>query len=252
MDKRLLTSFSILIIAIILTPVITKNNSEIKNPDKIIENKTSQKINNIFLNDSVKNNIFKKTEIIGELPVNEKITELFQNSPNEEIIKNNEVNSAITEIKQDSNDDEKNILIKELKDYGNQMGSVIKKYSPDSSKEIATFNIIITNNQNTEAIADLKNISAEYKILAENLSLLKIPEKVDNIQLNLANSYQNIPIAIDTIIKNTNKNEDFTKSLINYNEKVVLLTKSVSALSDFFKNNQISFSPYEDGYIFSQ
>ena len=140
-----------------------------------------------------------------------------------------------------------------LRQYGNNLGQIVRDNSPKGLREgeIQTLARILKTGSNTEEMNTLHTISDSYRAIAQALSKMSIPREAKDLQLNLINASSKLSTNVDGFTK---FETDSTTTIIHisaYDKNIDALVSSIKALSAYFVNKGVVFTPDSAGYAFT-
>ncbi len=176
---------------------------------------------------------FEKTELVNSLVSG---LENSQNKPS---------GYSESDIKIASLDDEKTI-----KDYGNNLALIIKKYfDPLPEIEMTIFQRAL-DNKNESELKKLVPIALAYRNTAKEALSLETPETFSESHLAIINSFDEIAKAIDGLTKVFDDPAQSLLALEQYRKKAVIAYLFLRNLYAYFLYNKIVFQNNEPAKLF--
>jgi len=137
-----------------------------------------------------------------------------------------------------------------LREYGNQLGSILNGHFQTNSNESFVFKELIASST-PESFDQIKLIGQNYKNLSEKIKSLTPPAELTVLTTGLSANYLTQSISILEIASFKNRGSVPVEIFLKHNENVIATGKNLLGLLNFFKENRIVFQPGESGVIFN-
>lgn len=143
-----------------------------------------------------------------------------------------------------------NATKKEVKDYGNTVGEIIARNSFESDHEIHIFKRLTETGARSDEL-DLLKISAGYKKIAKEASLVVVPVDAVDIHLDFINNMKRVGTYIEKMARVT---EDPVMAMISFNEyfdMTGLSLETMKRVAEYFDQKEIFYEKHESGYAYT-
>ncbi len=137
-----------------------------------------------------------------------------------------------------------------LREYGNAMGAIVKKYSIGNENEMTIFERAV-NNDDPDELKQLDPIIGAYVGMLTEMTSTAVPEKALIPHLSLLNSMNAILFTIKNLRAVYEDPATALASLNAYFDYSRDLGESLKSIHDFFAGKNISFTKDEDGFYFA-
>lgn len=152
----------------------------------------------------------------------------------------------ISQIKINSNNS-----VESVKQYGNNVGDIFKRYQTNSRNE----GVIVRDYQLTEdpsILKELDPIASSYKNIINSLLKLSVPENLSPIHLDLINAINEGLFIVESFKKSEIDPVSGLQAVSMYQVAAKNLYNAVSGIRKYLISLDISYIPTEGGYMFTK
>jgi hypothetical protein len=135
--------------------------------------------------------------------------------------------------------------------FGNDLTITLKHYNDQAKSELSIFNSLIKDKAQA-AFDGLPLIASKYDSMATAVASIVAPESIATLRNSLAKSYSNEAMAIRSLESYKTDGTVPTAAFKEYNKAVIASRDTLVALAIGLKDQNVVFSPSEDGYMLTQ
>lgn len=136
-----------------------------------------------------------------------------------------------------------------LKNYGNEIGRIIKEYNFMRKEDDLTLINRALQNQDEEELKELDFLIGLYQKTALDLLNLKIPQGLIQYHLSLLNAMFNFSEAIKNIKQVFNDPARTLIGIQQYQTEYQTAERSLQDISKYFSQSEVFFEPNDPGYF---
>lgn len=141
----------------------------------------------------------------------------------------------------------------DLRTYGNMLGRVFGDLTAQNDEEKALFSDIIGEDpKNPERIHGLPEIAQKYDNFVQILEDMEVPEEARGEHQNIVEGFKEHANAVRALYAARSGVVLSATAFIPYTDKVLASNKTLIDLAQFFKREEVIFSPDEAGFFFTQ
>ncbi len=158
---------------------------------------------------------------------------------------NGQENYIASDIKLSANDDQNAI-----KDYGNNLALIIKKYfDPLPETEMTVLKDALLTESESD-FKKLKPIASAYRNTAKEMVFLNTPKSFSDFHLELINRFNNIAKEIDAMQKTLSDPAQSLVAVKNYQKDSIMAYLILKNLNGYFTTKQVVFAVNEPATLF--